>query len=268
MSEADGPRVDGGRGRHGDSKRLRELAAELGYPDDWMGHLVEAFTHKSYANEQRGDVKYNERLEFLGDAVLGMVVADALMRRHPDLPEGELSRLRASMVNARSLAQVADVLHLGAALSLGRGETRSGGRQKSSLLADAYEAMIGALYLDMGLSAARARILADFEVRLQQSVPRLDDRDFKTRVQEIVQRDRGETPTYEVVGATGPDHERTFEVELRVGEAVMGRGSGRSKKRAERAAAREAYLALTGSDRVQSTADGAVDPNAIEETAG
>ncbi len=239
------PRQDGGRDRHGNGQRLSELAALLGYAEDAWGHLEEAFTHKSFANEQRGAVDYNERLEFLGDAVLGMVVADALMRRHPDLPEGELSRLRASLVNARSLAAVADSLHLGAALRLGRGEMRSGGRKKASLLADAYEAMIGAVYLDHGLAAAQARILADFESRLAQSVPRLDDRDFKTRVQEIFQRERGQTPTYVVVDSHGPDHERTFEVELRVGDGVMGRGTGRSKKRAERAAARQAYLELT-----------------------
>lgn len=247
MSE-EAPRTDGGRDRHGDDGYFAALAARLGYDPDDPGHLREAFTHKSFSNEQTDSPPYNERLEFLGDAVLGMVVADALMKRHPDLPEGELSRLRASLVNARSLAEVAGALELGAALKLGRGEQRSGGRKKGSLLADAYEAMIGALYIDQGLEAARRRILEDFEARLTQSVPRLDDRDFKTRVQEIVQRQSGRTPSYVVVSLAGPDHERTFEVELRVGEAVMGRGSGRSKKRAERAAAKQVYLAMTGAE--------------------
>lgn len=239
------PRTDGGRDDWGEAGHLARLAEALGYADDDRGHLTEAFTHKSFANEAPGEVAYNERLEFLGDAVLGMVVAEALMRRHPDLPEGELSRLRASLVNARSLAEVAEALDLGAALRLGRGETRSGGRRKGSLLADAYEAMIGAVYLDLGLEAARDRIASDFASRLVQSVPRMADRDFKTRVQEIVQREQGMTPTYHVVGSSGPDHERTFEVEMRVGEAVAGRGSGRSKKRAERAAARQAWMTLT-----------------------
>lgn len=237
------PRTDGGRETWGEADHLPRLAAMLGYEDDW-GHLTEAFTHKSFSNETPGNPPFNERLEFLGDAVLGMVIADALMGRHPDLPEGELSRLRASMVNARSLAEVAESLHLGAALRLGRGEMRSGGRRKLSLLADAYEAMVGAVYLDRGLEAAREQILSDFDSRLARSVPLLDDRDFKTRVQEILQRDRGLTPTYVVVDTRGPDHDREFEVELQVEGQILGTGTGRSKKRAERAAAREAYLAM------------------------
>ncbi len=233
-------------GRWGDAGRLPALARELGYPDGELGHLVEAFTHKSYSNEAPGHPPYNERLEFLGDAVLGMVIADALMRRHPELPEGELSRLRASLVNARSLAALGADLDLGAALRLGKGETRSGGRRKGSLIADAYEAMIAAIYLDLGLDAARERVHAHFEDRLARTIPSLADRDFKTRVQEIVQHRSGCTPSYAIVDTRGPDHDRHYTVELRVGATVMGVGEGRSKKRAERAAAREAYLALTG----------------------
>lgn len=247
---------DDGRAIWGEADRLPRLAAELGYVGEDRGHLVEAFTHKSYSNEAPGQPPFNERLEFLGDAVLGMVVAEALMRQHPALPEGELSRLRASLVNARSLAEVAEGLGLGAALRLGRGETRSGGRRKASLLADAYEAMVGAVYLDFGLEAARARIHRDFGDRLVHSEPRLDDRDFKTRVQELVQQQTGEPPTYTVVAARGPDHDREFEVELAVGGEVVARGVGGSKKRAERAAARVAYLALTG----RGSEAGAMDP--------
>lgn len=238
--------TDGGRDRWGDAERLPRLAQTLGYPPGDLGRLIEAFTHKSYSNELPGHPPYNERLEFLGDAVLGMLIAEALMHRHPTLPEGELSRLRASLVNARSLAEVGTALDLGAALRLGKGETLSGGRRKDTLIADAYEAMIAAVYLDHGLDAARTLVHAHFAPRLAHTVPQLDDRDFKTRVQEIIQRDHGRPPSYLVLEASGPDHARDYRVEIRVGEHTLGEGRGRSKKRAERAAAREAYLALVG----------------------
>lgn len=237
---------DGGRDRWGDADRLPRLAVELGYPAGALGRLVEAFTHKSYSNEAPGHPPYNERLEYLGDAVLGMLIAEALMQRHTALPEGELSRLRASLVNARSLAELGVELDLGAALRLGKGETRSGGRRKETLIADAYEAMIAAVYLDLGLDAARAVVHRHFAARLPRTTPRLDDRDFKTRVQELIQRDTGRPPVYTVVEATGPDHARAYRVEVRAGDRLLGEGEGRSKKRAERAAAREAYIALTG----------------------
>ncbi len=226
----------------GDRARLRALASQLGYADGAVGRLERAVTHKSYANELLGQTQYNERLEFLGDAVLGLIVAEALMAAHPDVEEGQLSRLRASLVNARSLAAAARRRGVGEVLCLGKGEERTGGRDKDSLLADAYEAILGALYLDLGLETARRQIEADFEDRLVEPEPVFAHRDFKTRLQELVQARFGAPPEYRMVSEQGPDHDKLFTVELWIDGQKAGEGEGRSKKVAERAAALEAWM--------------------------
>lgn len=224
-----------------DEARFAALAESLGYaaPSET---LLTAVTHKSYANEVPG-TEHNERLEFLGDAVVGLLIADALMITH-SVDEGRLSRLRASMVNSRCLAQIGRSLGLGEVLRLGKGESRTGGRKKDSLLADAYEAVIGAVYRDLGMEAARRAVNCHFEQRIASGEPSLEDRDYKTRLQELVQARFQTTPDYQLVDQRGPDHEKVFEVELWVAGELLGRGTGRAKKHAERAAAREVWYQL------------------------
>lgn len=215
------------------------LAARLGYAPGTRGRLVTAVTHKSFANE--AGVEHNERLEFLGDAVVGLLVAGALMRAHAEAPEGILSRLRASLVNERSLAEVARGLDLGPALRLGRGEEQSAGRQKDSLLSDAYEAVLGAVYLDRGLADAEVLVTAHLGERIAAAEVGLADRDFKTALQELVQARFQCIPVYTVTDEWGPDHAKEFEVTVAVDGAVVAKGVGRSKKIAEREAARRAW---------------------------
>jgi ribonuclease-3 len=199
-----------------------------------------ALTHKSWINEThdatRGD---NERLEFLGDAVLALVVSDLLMKQFPTHPEGELSKTRAAMVNEAGLARVAEALALGQWIFLGRGEEQAGGRQKKSILSDALEAMIGAVYLDGGFESA-------YQVAEHLFRPQLADaevaagRDFKSRLQEISQARLQLAPTYTVISQQGPDHDKTFEVAIYLGPTEYGRAQGKSKKEAQQAAAAQA----------------------------
>lgn len=224
-----------------DEPSLADLAARLGYTEGVRGRLRTAVTHKSYANESDGRLRHNERLEFLGDAVVGLLVAHALMRAHPEAEEGTLSRLRASLVNARSLAEVARAIGIGPALHLGRGEEQSGGRRKNSLLADAYEAVLGAVYLDRGLEAVEALVEEHLGARIASIEVGLADRDYKTALQELVQASFHCTPDYEVTDEWGPDHAKEFEVTLRVAGELVAKGVGRSKKLAEREAARRAW---------------------------
>lgn len=206
--------------------------------------LVLALTHRSYANEQ--DLPGNsERLEFLGDSVLGALTAEWLFERHPELPEGELSKAKSVLVSERSLADHAAALELGKVLRLGVGEERSGGREKPSLLADALEAVFGALWLDGGLDAARlaVRRFLDGTVAARGGT---EEGDAKTRLQEVLQSRGLERPSYRVVAEEGPDHQKRFEVECLVEEKVAGRGSGRSKKSAEQQAAAAALAEIAG----------------------
>lgn len=218
---------------------LQVFADRIGFTGE-MDLLREAATHKSFANEAGKPRMQNERLEFLGDAVLELVVSHGLMVAHPTLREGDLSRLRASIVNMRSLAEVSRRLDIGPILRLGRGEDRTDGRQKPSVLADAYEAIIGAVYLGMGLEAARAFIELQFGERIRAAQTSVAHRDFKTRLQEHAQQELSVSPTYEVVGSEGPDHAKTFFVQASVKGEVVGEGSATSKKQAERAAAKQA----------------------------
>jgi ribonuclease-3 len=225
------------------SVRLESLAAALGYADGPSDRLAQALTHRSFANEAATGV-HNERLEFLGDAVVGLLVAEALMEALPSVAEGTLSRLRASIVNARSLADLARDRGLGQLLRLGRGETRTGGREKDSLLADAYEAMIGAVYLDLGLDQARRVVRLDTAARILAGDASAAARDHKTQLQEWVQARLQATPVYRLLEAEGPDHDKVFTVEVEIEGGITCRGVGRSKKTAERAAAAAAWEAL------------------------
>jgi len=223
------------------SGAIERIAEALGYGIGAPFRLTEALTHRSFTNELPAeaapDFTHNERLEFLGDAVVGLVVAQALMARYPEATEGQLSRWRAGIVNARSLAVFARLRGLGDALRLGRGEHQSGGREKETLLADAYEAVVGAVYLDLGLDAARALILADAQPSVEAAHVAQATPDPKTALQELAYARWRKSPQYTLVGTTGPDHARTFEVELNVGDVVTTRGNARSKKLAERDAA-------------------------------
>lgn len=221
---------------------MKTLEERLGYSFQNRTLLENALTHSSYANEHRdAGMPSNERLEFLGDSVLGMVVADHLYREHPQMPEGELTRTRAALVCEGSLVEVARTLDLGRYLRLGKGEDAGGGRERPSILADATEAMIAAIYLDGGIAPARRlirRLILDREAQMAV------DRDYKTALQELVQRRKGSAIAYKLVQETGPDHCRVFVMEVSVGDAVAGRGEGRTKKAAEQAAAKAAMDGL------------------------
>lgn len=222
------------------------LEKRLGYRFKRLDLLDLALTHRSWANEQSVPEHY-ERLEFLGDAVLGLVTADWLYERHPELPEGELSKLKAQIVSKTTLARYAEALDLGSSLKIGVGEDRSGGRAKSSLLADSMEAVYGALYLDGGLEVARKAILAMAEEayleQTQQSVT-----DPKTQLQEVVQALGWDLPEYRLTGAIGPDHNKTFVVEVWLVGSLAGRGEGPNKKTAEQRAAADALEQLPEQD--------------------
>jgi ribonuclease-3 len=206
--------------------------------------LVErAVTHRSYAYEN-GGLPTNERLEFLGDSVLGLVVTEELFRRHPDLPEGQLAKLRAAVVNSRALAQVARDLDIGRFLRLGRGEEASGGRDKSSILADAVEALIGAAYLDLGTEPTRALVLRLFDKLLDGSARLGAGLDWKTSLQELAAGRSLGVPEYQVT-ESGPDHAKSFHAVALVGGEPAGEGDGRSKKEAEQRAAERAWTALS-----------------------
>lgn len=218
----------------------------LGYRFKRPDLLELALTHRSWANEQGIPEQY-ERLEFLGDAVLGMITAGWLYERHPELPEGELSKLKAQLVSRSTLAQYGEELGLGPALRIGVGEERSGGRTKSSLLADSMEAVLGALYLDGGFDAARKAILPMIEGATLQRA-RLLERDAKTQLQEVVQALGWELPEYRLVASTGPDHNKVFTVECWLAGGLSGRGEGPSKKVAEQRAAADALARLPASE--------------------
>jgi ribonuclease III len=232
------------------SRQPSALEQALGVRFDRPELRDAALSHRSYAFEQGLPVT-NERLEFLGDAVLGLVITDLVYRAFPDRQEGELAKLRAAMVNMSTLADVARGLGLGPELLLGRGEELSGGRDKASILADALEAVLGAIYLDLGLVVASAAITLLFQPRIEAYVRGEGDRDYKTILQELSAQDLGRLPEYRVV-ERGPDHEKEFTATVFLGGKQLGRGVGRSKKEAEQRAAREAFERLTE----QSEADG------------
>jgi len=222
---------------------ISDLEAAIGYRFRNITLLQNALAHSSYANERWHDsLKSNERLEFLGDSILGMVVAEFLYRKFPDRPEGELTRMRADMVCETSLARVADQIGLGAHLLLGHGEEQGGGRGRASILADAVESVIAASFLDGGMEAARQFI--DRFVLCYVPEKRLVNVDYKTALQELVQQKKDQTLLYQLVAEEGPDHDKHFTVEVRLNDRVVGCGTGTSKKRAEQDAARAAMESL------------------------
>jgi len=216
------------------------LQSAVGYRFRDQGLLEHAMTHTSRANEDvTGGVFDNESLEFLGDAVLGFVVADTLFREFPEWDEGEKSKTKASMVSTFALAKQAERLHLGDHLLLGRGEEKTGGRRKQALLADTYEALIAAIYLDGGIDAARAFIRREFDGLIADARRHgIAGQDYKSGLQELVQARSQPLPEYRLIGTFGPDHEKRFEVEVLVGGEPLARASGPSKKEAEQEAAR------------------------------
>ncbi len=226
----------------GSEDEVATLARSLGLHLDDLALLDRALTHRSWAFEN-GGVQPNERLEFLGDAVLGLVVADEIFHAHPDEQEGRLAKVRAAAVKAASLADVARGIGLGAYVKLGRGEQESGGRDKDSILADTLEAVIGAVYLDQGFASAYDLVQRLFAHVLADLAERGAALDYKTSLQELAAAEFGGVPRYEVEDR-GPDHEKTFTARVLVADREVGRGEGRSKKQAEQRAAREAYLAL------------------------
>jgi ribonuclease-3 len=242
--------------------------------------LVRALTHRSYAYEN-GNLPTNERLEFLGDAVLGLVVTDALYRRHPDLPEGQLAKLRAAVVNMRALAEVARGLRVGDHVFLGRGEETSGGRDKSSILADTLEALIGAAYLEHGIEVGSDLVHRLVDALLDSSAELGAGLDWKTSLQELTATHSLGVPEYSV-DEEGPDHAKTFHAVVRVGGVVRGRGTGRSKKEAEQQAAATAFAAITkehdstaangtganGTGPGNGTGSGATGPTTVEAANG
>jgi ribonuclease-3 len=230
-----------------------ELEDALGLRFEDEDLRTAALTHRSFAFERGLDVT-NERLEFLGDAVLGLVVTDMAFRDFPELPEGDLAKLRAAIVNMSALADVARDLGLGEHVLLGKGEEMSGGREKSSILADVLEAVIGAIYLDRGLEAARALIGDRFRPRIMAYARGEGGRDYKTILQELTSADLHELPDYRIA-ERGPDHQKEFTATVFLGGKPLGRGSGRSKKEAEQRAAHEAYIRL--SDPVRTGSKGA-----------
>ncbi len=207
-----------------------------------------ALTHKSYKNEKK--IAYdNERLEFLGDSVLSTVLSELLMKIYPEMNEGELSKMRAHLINERFLAKIANQLDLQSYLKLGHGETLSGGHLKPRLLASAFEALIGAIYLDGGFEKARDVVHFIFKDKVK--IPKFEEKeDYKTYLQEMTQKKYDKVPTYKVSEESGPEHEKVFSVELYLDSKVLAKGSGTSKKRAEQAAAKIAILDLEGKNEL------------------
>ena len=222
---------------------LKDLEAEIGYHFHNISLLQNALPHSSYATERwHNSLLSNERLEFLGDSVLGMLVAEYLFRNFPDRPEGELTRMRADMVCEQTLAAAAERIGLGTHLLLGHGEEQGGGRTRSSILADAMESVIAACFLDGGIEAA-LQIVRKY-IFVEVPVTKLHNADYKTRLQEMVQQKKNQVLSYTLVGQSGPDHDKRFDVEVSLNGKVVGSGSGSSKKRAEQMAAKNAIEKL------------------------
>lgn len=220
---------------------MNDLEKRLGYQFQSSTLLERALTHKSYANELKNTIEHNEKLEFLGDAVLDLVVGEFLYERFPSDTEGGLSKKRASIVNEEVLSQLALDMELNKLIHLGRGETLTGGALKPRLIASSFEAIVGALYLDGGFEVTKTFLRREFSALTERVCGTEDfERDYKTRLQELVQKSQKETPRYEVLAEEGPPHEREFLVCVKVKEDIWAQGRGRSKKNAEQAAAKSA----------------------------
>lgn len=223
---------------------LSELQSQCDYVFETRGLLERALTHRSYMTENDRIDRDNQRLEYLGDAVLGLIVAEALFRGDEEVDEGILSKRQSHVVRRSALARVGRQLDLGGFLRLGKGEVQSGGRQRESLLADAYEALLGAIYLDGGFGAVKRVVLRLHEDLLEEAFEARRPTDFKSRLQEFTQKQLGLQPGYRIVSESGPAHDKTFVAEVAVGEECRGTGEGRSKQEAEQRAAGEALEQL------------------------
>lgn len=222
---------------------METLEKRIDYRFNNRSYLMEALTHSSFANERGNGIKSNERMEFLGDSVLALVSGQFLFETYPDMPEGELTKLRASLVCTESLSGFAKQIHLGDYLFLGKGEVNTNGAERPSILEDAFESLIAAIYLDGGLEKAREFILGFLKPALDNH--KINFKDYKTILQEIIQQNPDQHVTYVFAGASGPDHDKIFEAEAHLNSNVIGRGKGKTKKGAEQAAAKEA-LTLMG----------------------
>ena len=221
---------------------MKELENKIGYKFNREEYFITALTHSSYANEKKGHGTSNERLEFLGDSVLGMTVAELIYNMNPPMPEGQMTRLRAELVCEKSLAALAMKLRIGDCLRLGRGEEAGGGRTRPSILADAFEAVLAAVFLDGGAMPA-TRLITEY-LSPQSGGASASNSDYKTALQEAVQEKSGQVLSYHTVGESGPDHMKQFIVEVRLNGAALDQGTGKSKKEAEQAAAHAALERL------------------------
>ena len=230
-------------GKRLDVTKLKHIQEMIGYEFKNQGLLKQAFTHSSYANEHRNhEIQDNERLEFLGDAILDLIVSEYLFNKYPDMPEGDLSKIRASIVCEPSLAKVSKEMNIGEYILLGKGEEMTGGRTRSSILADAFEAITGAVFQDGGFEGVKQFIYRTIVEQVKNMAIEELYTDYKTLLQENIQKESTEPICYEVVGEEGPDHDKYFYVAVSHGETVLGKGVGKSKKEAEQNAAK---IALT-----------------------
>lgn len=223
---------------------MEQLEKNLKYTFKNKELLKNALAHSSYANEKKGQIPSNERLEFLGDSVLSIIVSEYIYKNFPNLPEGQLTRIRASLVCEKTLCGFSKKLGVGDYILLGKGERANGGAERPSILADAFEAILAAIYLDGGIEPAKKHVLRFVQSELSH-LENDNFKDYKTELQEIIQRNPEEKLTYVLTGETGPDHDKCFTVEVHLNSNVIGEGSGHSKKNAEQAAAKKA-LELMG----------------------
>ncbi len=228
---------------------MTKLEANLGYEFKNKELLTLAMSHSSFINEHRkGQCESNERLEFLGDSVLSVIMSEYLYKNFPDLPEGELTKIRAAVVCEKTLASLARKLEIGSVILMGRGEKMHGGNDRDSILADAFEALLAAVYLDSDLENVRFIYMPSLLTKIEGALKGTLNRDHKTYLQEIVQKNKEAFLEYVLIGESGPDHNKTFTYEVRLDNNVIGTGSGRSKKDAEQAAAREALILMVGDE--------------------
>lgn len=229
------------------SEFQERIAISFNQPD----LLTQALTHRSYINEHiDDDIEDNERLEFLGDAILDFITADMIFGRFPNMPEGEMTRLRAALVRTEALAQLAVDCRIGDVLLMGKGEAASGGRERQNILCDAFEALVGAIYLDQGLEAVKDFVIPRLTAMQKDVMEEAIRKDPRSQFQEWAQAEHNITPQYHVISADGPDHEKKFMVEVRVGEQIVANGQGRSKRMAAQAAARVAMDMLQAGELV------------------
>ena len=222
------------------------LFMRMGFRIKTKDILDHAFRHTSYVNEHDMQTyEGNERLEFLGDSILGFVVTEYLYRSYPEWSEGVLSKIKSIVVSKKILAQRSLVLGLGNYIKLGKGEDLSGGRKREGILADSFESLVGAIHISGGIRASRAFVLRQLKKEIKRAAEGNSIRDYKSELQEITQRDMGQIPKYRVINTTGPDHDKTFEVEVRLKGILLGKGKGKSKKSSEQAAAEKGLLRLT-----------------------